>query len=427
MAGKSLKKWLYITLSVFAGVFVSLCFLLWLMLQDEPIVSASSHEQLKQADSLAPLRSQLRAAYKSRERDQQLKVTDDQLNSILGTMQRANGDFRGQATVGNEYTVVGLSYQLPSFFMNQFVNVQMRVKEGPGIDIEELQVGDLSLPGNSMMKFVAWVFDVYTDELVAADSIKSVTRVDFNKQDIIVSLKPVGSLIRRLRVLGDQNDDTDKELVARVSYYLAYLEDNKLPALRRSLSTSEYVKILFTEVAKQSSSRLPEKENEAAILALAIFDGSPRFAQFVGKVQPRPNVYARPNNPMTLRNRRDLHLHFIFSAALEVLSNNGLTFAIGELKELVDSSANGSGFSFVDLAADMAGAKMARMLLDPAQARAMQLKLQKVNSEDDFFPSINGLPEGLTKDQFENQYEHVESAAYKQRLGDIQSRINALY
>jgi hypothetical protein len=396
------------------------------MLQDTPGVSAKSHEQLKQADSLAQLRSQLIYAYRLRESDQQLKVADYQVNSVFGTFQRANDRFRGQATIGRTEAVIAMSYQLPERFGNKFINIQVLLKEGNGINIEELRVGDLSLPGNYVLTLAAWGFDLYTNERIAADSLKSVTKVDFYRDDAVITLKPFGNLIRRLKVLGDQSDDTEKELVAKVSHYLAFLEANKLPSTAERVSTADYIKLLFTEARRQSVNGVPEKENEAAILALAIFDGSPSFQKFVGNVQPSIGKISKPNNPMTLSQRRDLHLHFIFSATLEILSSNGLTFAIGELKELVDSGANGSGFSFVDLSADMAGAKLTQTLIDPDTAASVQKKLSQVTHEYEFFPSIDGLTEGLNKKEFATRYEHVESQAYKAVLNDIRLRIDAL-
>ena len=65
--------------------------------------------------------------------------------------------------------------------------------------------------------------------------------------------------------------------------------------------------------------------------------------------------------------------------------------------------------------------------MNPEYARSAQLKLSKISDESDFFPSIEGLQEGLTKKEFEVEYEHVESPAYKQQLSDIQSRVEALY
>jgi uncharacterized protein YpmS len=426
MASKRFVKWFYLTLSAFLVFLLIIVLALWMMLQDKPLVSATSHEQLKQADSLAPLRTQLIYAYRLRESHQQLKIADYQVNSVFGTFQRANKRFRGQALIRKTDAEIALSYQLPERFGHWFLNIQVLLNEGTGINIQQFSIGSLSLPGNYMLRLVAWVFDSYTDERIAADSLKSVTKIDFHRSNVVVTLKPFGNLIRRLKILGAQNDNSNKELAARVSYYLTFLSSNKLPAIQERLSSTAYLSLLFKEVSKQSVDKLPEKENEAAILALAIFDGSPAFGKFVGDVQPKAGQKAKPNNPMTLSRRRDLHLHFIFSAALEILSNNGLTFAIGELKELVDSGANGSGFSFIDLTADMAGAKLTRVLLDSKSAKSMQEKLAMVTDESEFFPSLSGLTEGLTKKEFAAQYEHVESEAYKTLLNDIRSRIDAL-
>ncbi len=39
-----------------------------------------------------------------------------------------------------------------------------------------------------------------------------------------------------------------------------------------------------------------------------------------------------------LANRKDLSLHFIFSAAIKLLSEQGISVAVGEFKELMDKN-----------------------------------------------------------------------------------------
>ena len=65
-----------------------------------------------------------------------------------------------------------------------------------------------------------------------------------------------------------------------------------------------------------------------------------------------------------LAGRRDLLQQFIVSAGLRVLAENGVPMAIGEFKELLDSRSGGSGFSFVDLAADRAGLRFADYVIE---------------------------------------------------------------
>lgn len=69
-------------------------------------------------------------------------------------------------------------------------------------------------------------------------------------------------------------------------------------------------------------------------------------------------------HPGSLLGRRDLAQHFFISAALSAVFSPALAEGVGLEKELRDARPGGSGFSFVDLAADLAGIQFARRLLN---------------------------------------------------------------
>jgi hypothetical protein len=167
-------------------------------------------------------------------------------------------------------------------------------------------------------------------------------------------------------------------------------------------------------------------ENEAAIMALAIYAGHRRFSNMVGDlsfaVAPIPTAIQKP----VLANREDLSLHFIFSAAIKLLSEQGISIAVGEFKELMDRGEGGSGYSFVDLAADMAGANFAALAVQAETAKAVQNLLSSNPNEMMFFPSIVGLVEGMSKAQFKQKYSNIESEAYNEVLSEIKMRLAML-
>ena len=65
----------------------------------------------------------------------------------------------------------------------------------------------------------------------------------------------------------------------------------------------------------------------------------------------------KKNYPTFLYKRIDLAQHFIASAAITSSINGQIAKAVGEEKELNDANG-GSGFSFIDLAADKAGTRI---------------------------------------------------------------------
>jgi hypothetical protein len=161
-------------------------------------------------------------------------------------------------------------------------------------------------------------------------------------------------------------------------------------------------------------------------MALAIFTGHYRFANFVGEVQPVVGKIAQPKAPAILAKRVDLNQHFIFSAAIKILSEQGLSIAIGEFKELMDRGKGGSGYSFVDLSADYAGVKFAQTATEPEKALQLQNMLAGISSENVFFPSIKGLPEGFNKAEFTQRFGEIDSPEYLKIVNDIHNRVDSL-
>jgi hypothetical protein len=127
----------------------------------------------------------------------------------------------------------------------------------------------------------------------------------------------------------------------------------------------------------------------------------------------------------SLGGRRDLRLHFVISAGLKVLTDQGISTAIGEFKELLDAGKGGSGFSFADLAADTAGIRFAETAADSnGGARRLQDLLSSDPTERLFFPVVDDLPENMPKDEFERRYDGLNSAAYDSMVSEINRRID---
>ncbi len=102
----------------------------------------------------------------------------------------------------------------------------------------------------------------------------------------------------------------------------------------------------------------------------------------------------------TMADRNDLARHFFLSAAIASMATPSISESAGLLKELQDAQGK-SGFSFVDLAADLAGIELARQLLSsPARLRTLAESFEPSK----FLPASHGLAEGLTLGDFEHAY-----------------------
>ena len=166
--------------------------------------------------------------------------------------------------------------------------------------------------------------------------------------------------------------------------------------------------------------------NKVAILALGVLLGEEQIA----KVAKRPIILNRIKelgalrNRITLRGRNDLTRHFWVSAALVILSDENRSMTVGIGKEMMDSTESGSGFSFVDLMADRAGSLMAMVATkDNFNARKMQSRIANGVSIVDFFPNIDGLPEGIKGKDFQSEYGGLGGKESQQLAKEIESRI----
>ena len=124
----------------------------------------------------------------------------------------------------------------------------------------------------------------------------------------------------------------------------------------------------------------------------------------------------------TVRGRRDLARHFFLSAYLTVAVGPRAAESAGFVKELMDARS-GSGFSYPDLAADLAGIAFANRVL----RRQVSLKdLAERFTITAYMPAVDGLPEGLAWGEFSAQLTTKGAgslAAYRQ---DILERIRQL-
>jgi hypothetical protein len=173
----------------------------------------------------------------------------------------------------------------------------------------------------------------------------------------------------------------------------------------------------------------PVFPNQAAILALGVILGDDQVAEVARREVYRGRAGEREalRRRVRVHGRGDLSQHFWVSAALTVLSDPGRALTVGIAKEMKDSTPGGSGFSFVDMLANKAGIRFAVIATQDADsARDLQLRLAKGVGTADLFPSIHGLPEGLSQDEFHSQFGGLGGAETRRLFTEIERRIAAL-
>ena len=398
--------------------------LIVLMIESEPVVDVKAAEQVADADTVHELLAQLESSVSDRHQGHTITITTQQFDSIVGFLQRATPDFRGKVTVHPDATRLQASIAIPVDLFDSYLNVDATILPANFLLLDEVKIGDLHIPGHLAVGLAEWLVNRWTKSDIATQAREQIEKVSMTEQEMMVSLRPMDGFLRNLNeVKNGLSVDQDDELRDLTAYYLRYISFQDITLADTPQPAVDFIRLTMKRAAQRSTPENAAEHNRAAILALAIFIGHHRVANFVGDVQPDADKALKPLTPPLLRGRNDLARHFLISAALKVLSEQGVTLAIGEFKELMDRAMGGSGYSFVDLTADMAGIEFARVATSPVHAVRVQQLLSDMHDDDVIMPPVDGLAEGLSKDQFIEQFERVDSDAYLQDVAKIKARL----
>ena len=420
-------KWFFIGLAIVVFlVLVGATTLAVMAIQTTPLVSSSASSQLDGADSVNVLLSQLKRAFSRREEGHQLTLSETQVESLVGVLQRALPEFKGQVNITSMGGTVSVTYALKD--TGYFFNASALVLPGDSLRIEHVQVGSLSIPGSLLLDVIEYAVNSYTDTEIASIALSRVEKVSMQPGELTLDVGRLDTLLVELNtVASNLSLDEETELQTLTAYYLRYISGREIALSTSPVSLTEYLREGMARAREQSASAAQAVlHNKAVILALAAYVGHHRVGNLVGDIQPDKDKALRPRSGAVLHNRNDLARHFIISAALELLSEQSMSFAIGEFKELMDRGAGGSGYSFVDLVADMSGTAFAQTAASPAHAESVQNALARIRSESDIIPAIDDVPEGLSKQAFTEQYGRVDSDVYLREVERLKQRIKRI-
>lgn len=166
----------------------------------------------------------------------------------------------------------------------------------------------------------------------------------------------------------------------------------------------------------------PVEANRAAFVALAMLAVSPRVGELAGLSPHAVADCAPPAAPLRLAGRADLAKHWALSAALAATLGEPLSLDLGQWKELADSDG-GTGFSFVDIAANRSGLAWARRATEPATAAAARAELAAINRAQLFPIELLAEAEGLSAAEFDRRYGALGSAEYRAVVERVDRRL----
>jgi hypothetical protein len=310
---------------------------------------------------------------------------------------------------------------LPSNKLGQYLNISFRLgnddnSELPGLT--KFKAGKLLLPA----KFAAFVIDNiirYTslnDYFILAT--RPIKAVKIDQQKISITYNSSRETLIQARNFLTQSGDNPKLDIYQQK--LSEITASHDPEWR--LSLADLLKPLFELAYQRSTLENAIEENKMAIMAINDYVNK-KETKFLSSSASKPTTEKRYS--AFLYKRIDLAQHFIGSAAITASLNGQVAKVAGEEKELSDAKS-GSGFSFIDLAADKAGTRFGEMATSsPESARKIQKAMSGIKDYSDFMPDPRDLPEHMDETEFKQRYQSVDSPAYQEISKQIDARITA--
>ena len=315
-----------------------------------------------------------------------------------------------------------VTMSLPKNYLGQYLNISFRFgNEGNNElpSLKKFKAGELLLPAK-FSAFVIYNIIRHTSLneyfILATRPIKSII---IDQQKVTISYhSSLENLIQAQNVLAEGGNN------ANLDIYQQKLSDViKQHNSAWRLSLADLLKPLFTLAYQRSTLENAIEENKMVIVTINNYVNRKETKKFLSI--PLTTLNTEKRYPTFLYKRADLAQHFIGSAAITAAMNDQVSKAVGEEKELSDAQG-GSGFSFVDLAADKAGTRFGEMATSsPESARKLQKKLSEIKDYTDFMPDPSDLPEHMDDTEFKQRFESVDSEVYQALSKQIDERIVA--
>jgi len=387
-----------------------------LLTSSEPAVPDSRHAT---AEQVAAARALVNQARQSRATGEPVELTlaEAELAATSAMVTQGFAPNRFDARV--EDGVLTLTGSRPMLF--RWINIRAQASgASEGLPTFAVKIGALPLPD----WFSQWGLALIQRRMAAQGGtlppIDTIVRSMRIGPDSVTArvLMPQGSLLAHARTTGVPA--VDEDMVGTIYCALAQRQRGE-PApllaqqLRRALAASQ-----------------PSPEgHSAALVALALFSLGPEAAELFGGVDGTIGTCAARPVTLTLQGRADWAKHWALSAALETTTGSSISAAIGEWKELADSLESDpllapkdpSGFSFVDLASDRSGIKIARRLTDPERMADTRAALLGAQDEDLLPAAALALSDGLTDAEFAARYGATDDPRYERKVASIDAML----
>lgn len=342
-----------------------------------------------------------------------LRLTTSQVAALAILTGEASGVERVKAGVEGDLFVGRASLPV---FGGLWINTAVSVTgTHDGFPTAALSLGRLVLPkiaSRWLAEFSRWMLMRKGVGLPPLDDLIPFLSVGGGALTANLALPPGSDLITRL--IGTAAASVDEGRVVHIYCRLARAHEAIPDPQLVSLVEGAFQGATGTDVVEY---------NRAAFVALSFYVVGDEAFSLAPSAAAKVARCAPPHANVLLRGRRDLAKHWAYSAALTAAFGERAAGNLGEWKELHDSNPKGSGFSFVDLAADRSGLYVARRALDPKSASPTAHALRSV-SEQELLPVVlTQAPEGLSDADFITRFGGLGQKQYRDSVAWIDQHL----
>ena len=366
-----------------------------------------------------PLRERLQSTQTQSGQEKRLILTQEDLNHLCRAAIRRRR-LQGDCSIAfSQDRIQGAaSLKIEGRWLHRYLNIDLTVDEtARGAVIETLKIGGMELSAPAAGLFLKGLaitpplhrYGILFDQMLKDIHIEGgrlVIRIKWNRElltelrDIIQDTADKGALLAYQNVLTTLlNDGTERRFVR--------LSDLMQPVFQAALVRSQ-------------QGHDPVSENRAAIMVLSAYGNGKDLTKIVG-------TDAGPKRRNVLLNKRvDTAKHFLAAALLAMSGQGTLVEMVSLIKEMHDTH-DGSGFSFIDLAADESGAAFGKLAVSSQEAALhVQRMLSEGSEEAQFIPPLKDLPESMHSEEFAARFKIFGSPEFLALRDEIDARIRAL-
>jgi hypothetical protein len=370
-----------------------------------PTVEARTRPTAQDVAAAHALWSQL-SATRALDEPARIRIDSEAISGLSALASDATGKARFEGELEQGVLAGRAIISLPlGLWLNAAATVSGRHS---GFPAYHLKIGRVSFPPMAA-RWVAelgrWVLRFKGADIPPLDSI--VSRVSINEHDLLAVLALPNNSGMVGGLISASGTSLDNPLVGAIYCRMASAQRTD-PA--RTLP--ELVRRAFDKAHAAES----EAYSRAALVALSLFVVGDQAESLAPKAAALTKACPRPGDAVLLQQREDLAKHWAFSAGLTAVLGGEASASLGEWKELHDSLPDGTGFSFVDLAADRSGVQTALRALDPLTAGKTIAELRRATDDVLLPQALLHSPEGLSDASFVGRYGGLDRERYREAV-----------